>query len=566
MAPSTTASSSHGIRPLRQQHLGELRQHRLVEVAAGRAGGGQGGQRAASGWGGGPRRGRRSTGRGRSRPGAPAPAGSGWCAGRRGRRRSSRAGRRCGRRPSAPAGSRRSSPWWGRARARRPRCGSGAAGARGERAVADDRADTAWASALAVGSSRRCSISDRMAFTVCNIATDLLCHQRVGTYGRTMTGHPHLPLDRRPPRAPARSGRTGPVFNPATGAQTGEVDLASAAEVDAAVAKRHRGRRASGARPRCRERSARALRVPRAARTSRTDELAAIITAEHGKVLSDAAGEIARGLENVEFATRRAAACSRAASPSRPPPASTSTRSASRSASSPASRPSTSRPWCRCGCAPTRSPCGNAFILKPSEKDPSAALFLARLWKEAGLPDGVFTVVHGDKEAVDAILEPPRHRRGELRRLDPDRPVHLRDRHRATASGSRPSAARRTTCWSCPTPTSTWPPTRSSRRPTARPASAAWRSPSPWPSATSPTRWSTPSPRACPSSRIGDGADPDTDMGPLITREHRDKVAGYIGRASEAGATVVVDGREARRARRTASSSARRCSTTSPPR
>ena len=74
---------------------------------------------------------------------------------------------------------------------------------------------------------------------------------------------------------------------------------------------------------------------------------------------------------------------------------------------------------------------GNAFVLKPSEKDPSASLFLAELWQQAGLPPGVFTVLQGDREAVEALLEPPGHRRDQLRRVHPDRPAHLPDRHRA---------------------------------------------------------------------------------------------------------------------------------------
>ena len=88
---------------------------------------------------------------------------------------------------------------------------------------------------------------------------------------------------------------------------------------------------------------------------------------------------------------------------------------------------------------------GNTFILKPSEKDPSAANFLAELLAEAGVPDGVFNVVHGDKVAVDAILAHPGHRGRLVRRLDADRPLHLRDRAPGPASASRPSAAPRTT-------------------------------------------------------------------------------------------------------------------------
>ena len=89
--------------------------------------------------------------------------------------------------------------------------------------------------------------------------------------------------------------------------------------------------------------------------------------------------------------------------------------------------------------------CGNTFVLKPSEKDPSASIYVAELLKEAGVPDGVFNVVHGDKVAVDARARAPRHRGGLVRRLDADREVRLRDGHDGTASACRRSAARRTT-------------------------------------------------------------------------------------------------------------------------
>ena len=112
----------------------------------------------------------------------------------------------------------------------------------------------------------------------------------------------------------------------------------------------------------------------------------------------------------------------------------------------PASRRSTSRSWCRCGCIPVAIACGNTFVLKPSERDPSALLILvAELYAEAGLPDGVFNVVHGDKVAVDALLDHPDIGGGLVRRLDPDREVRPRAGDRARASGCRRSAAPRTT-------------------------------------------------------------------------------------------------------------------------
>ena len=204
------------------------------------------------------------------------------------------------------------------------------------------------------------------------------------------------------------------------------------------------------------------------------DELAAIVTAEHGKVLSDAKGEIQRGLENVEYACGVAEqlkggyseqACTGVDVYSIRQPLGVV------AGITPFNFPVMVPLWM---CANAIA-CGNAFILKPSEKDPSAVAVPGaaveggraarrRLHRPPGRQGG------RRRDPADA----PRRRRGELRRLHPDRALHLRDRHPATASASRPSAARRTTWWCCPTPTSTWPPTRRSRRRTARPASAAW--------------------------------------------------------------------------------------------
>src|SRR6185369_14894983 len=197
------------------------------------------------------------------------------------------------------------------------------------------------------------------------------------------------------------SGRFGPVYNPATGEQTGEVDFASAAEVDAAVAS------AATAAASWREASlssrAAILFAFRELLHAHAGELAAVITAEHGKVLADAAGEVGRGLENAEFATGiphlLKGAFSEQAS------AGVDVYSIRQplgvvAGITPFNFPAMVPLWM----CTTAIACGNAFILKPSEKDPSAALFLARLWQRAGLPDGVFTVVQGDQEAVGALL------------------------------------------------------------------------------------------------------------------------------------------------------------------
>ena len=169
----------------------------------------------------------------------------------------------------------------------------------------------------------------------------------------------------------------------------------------------------------------------------RKEEIAALITAEHGKVLSDALGEVTRGLEVVEFAcgiphllkggfTENASTKVDVYSIRQP--------LGVVAVISPFNFPAMVPLWF----VPVAIACGNAVVLKPSEKDPSAVNAVAALWKEAGLPDGVLNVVHGDKEAVDALLDPPRRQGGLVRRLHPDREVRLRDRHRARQARAGP--------------------------------------------------------------------------------------------------------------------------------
>ena len=191
----------------------------------------------------------------------------------------------------------------------------------------------------------------------------------------------------------------------------------------------------------------------------RKDELAAAISAEHGKVLSDALGEVGRGQEVVEFACGIPHLLKGGYSES----VSTGTDVHSIrqplgvvAGITPFNFPAMVPMWM----FPVAIACGNTFVLKPSDRDPSASLLIAELWAEAGLPAGVFTVLQGDKEAVDGLLDPSRRPRGELRRLDPDRARTSTRPRRRTASGCRRSAARRTTWSCCPTPTSSRPPTR----------------------------------------------------------------------------------------------------------
>src|SRR3954464_7420361 len=200
------------------------------------------------------------------------------------------------------------------------------------------------------------------------------------------------------------SGRRGPVFNPATGRQEKWVDFASVEEVDAAVAA------AAAAFPAWRATSlSKRTEIMFKVRNlvdARRKEIAALLTAEHGKVPSDALGEVARGLENLEFATGIPHLMKGGYSEQvsggidvyqiRQPLGVV-------AGITPFNFPAMVPMWM----FGNAIACGNCFILKPSEKDPSASVFIAQLLAEAGVPEGVFNVVHGDKVAVDRILEHP---------------------------------------------------------------------------------------------------------------------------------------------------------------
>src|SRR6187200_3345794 len=200
------------------------------------------------------------------------------------------------------------------------------------------------------------------------------------------------------------SGRFADVTNPATGRVSGQVALASAGDAEAVIAAADAAAVEWG-----RTSLARRTQVLFAFRellNSRRGELAEIITSEHGKVLSDALGEIARGQEVVEFACGISHLVKGGHSES----VSTGVDVHSKrdplgvvGIISPFNFPAMVPMWF----FPIAIAAGNTVVLKPSEKDPSAALWIARLWKEAGLPDGVFNVLQGDKEAVDALLQSP---------------------------------------------------------------------------------------------------------------------------------------------------------------
>ena len=200
------------------------------------------------------------------------------------------------------------------------------------------------------------------------------------------------------------SGRKGPVYNPAAGRQSGEVDFATVEEVDAAV-KAARDAFTSWREMSLAKRAEIFFNI-RELVHERREEAARILTSEHGKVLSDAMGEVTRGLEVIEFCcgipTLLKSEFSEQASTGidvysiRQPLGVV-------AGITPFNFPAMVPMWMW---APAIA-CGNTFVLKPSEKDPSASIWTAELLKEAGLPDGVFNVVHGDKVAVDAVLEHP---------------------------------------------------------------------------------------------------------------------------------------------------------------
>lgn len=203
----------------------------------------------------------------------------------------------------------------------------------------------------------------------------------------------------------ASTERTAPVFNPATGQESARVALSDERDIEAAIASAQRGFEV-WSRFSIAKRQA-VLFAFRELLNARKGELAEIITAEHGKVLSDAMGEILRGQEVVELATGFPHLMKGAYSEN----ASTGVDVYSLKQPlgvvgiiSPFNFPAMVPMWF----FPVAIAAGNAVVLKPSEKDPSAALWLARLWKEAGLPDGVFTVLQGDKTAVDGLLVDPR--------------------------------------------------------------------------------------------------------------------------------------------------------------
>ncbi|NDL58275.1 CoA-acylating methylmalonate-semialdehyde dehydrogenase [Phytoactinopolyspora mesophila] len=335
------------------------------------------------------------------------------------------------------------------------------------------------------------------------------------------------------------SERTGPVFDPATGEVSGDVLLASAVDVDQAVDAASRAavswRRASLA-----KRSAVLFRF-RELLAERVDEVAAVITAEHGKVLSDAAGEVQRGLEVAEFACGIPHLLKGGFSEN----ASTNLDVYSLrqplgvvAVISPFNFPAMVPLWF----VPIAIACGNTVVLKPSERDPSASLLLAELWAEAGLPDGVFNVVHGDKEAVDQLL-----RHDDVRAVSfvGSTPVAQYVYETATRNGKRVQALGGAKNHMVVLPDADLDLAADAA------VNAGFGSAGERCMAVSALVVVEPVADQLVAKirerisglRVGDGRQA-CDMGPLITRSHRDRVASYLDAGVAAGADLVVDGRK----------------------
>ena len=334
------------------------------------------------------------------------------------------------------------------------------------------------------------------------------------------------------------SGRTTPVYNPATGEHTKDLELAGPAEIAAAIAS------ASRAFPAWRDLSiARREAVMfrfRELLAARVDELAAIITSEHGKVLADAAGEVKRGLEVVDLACGFATLIKGGFSENASTGIDVYTIKQPLGVVgiiSPFNFPAMVPMWF----FPIAIAVGNAVILKPSEKDPSAAVWLAKLWAEAGLPDGVFTVLQGDKAAVDGLIQAP-----DVRSLSfvGSTPIAQYVYENAAHYGKRVQALGGANNHMLVLPDADLD-LVADQAINAGYGSAGERCMAQSVvlviDSVADELVAKISERMA-KLRVGDGRG-DVDMGPLVTAAHRDRVHSYIDVAEADGADIVVDGR-----------------------
>jgi len=336
------------------------------------------------------------------------------------------------------------------------------------------------------------------------------------------------------------SGRSGPVFNPAIGHQTHEVDLAGIDEVDLAVEVAQEAfvgwRKTSLS-----KRSDILFRIREVIDANRK-EIGTLITEQHGKVLSDAMGEVARGQENIEFATGVPSLLKGGFSEQ------VSTGVDTYSIRQPLGVVAGITPFNFPAMVPmwmfaNAIACGNTFILKPSEKDPGASMLIAELLKEAGLPDGVFSVVNGDKVVVDRVLEHP-----DVKAVSfvGSTPVARYIYETGTRNGKRVQALGGAKNHMIVLPDADIDMAADAA------VSAAYGSAGERCMAISVVvavgdagdRIVGAIKDRLPDIKVGNGMEPESEMGPLVTAQHRDKVAGYLEGAAAQGATLVQDGRE----------------------
>jgi malonate-semialdehyde dehydrogenase (acetylating) / methylmalonate-semialdehyde dehydrogenase len=339
--------------------------------------------------------------------------------------------------------------------------------------------------------------------------------------------------------ATGESTRTGPVWNPATGEQQAEVLLASRTDVDTAV-------RAAAAAFATWSQSSLSNRTKilfsfRELVNARIQDLAEIISDEHGKVVSDARGEVQRGLEVIEFACGIPTLLK---------------GDYSDQVSSGVDLFSFRQPLGVCaGITPFNFPamvpmwmhpvaiaCGNTFVLKPSERDPSASQLVAELWAEAGLPDGVFNVVHGDKEAVDALLDHP-----DVAAVSfvGSTPIAKYIHERGTANGKRVQALGGAKNHAVVLPDAPID-YASDHLVAAAFGSAGERCMAI--SATVAVGGAADELVAAVSEKaravkVGPGREPDSEMGPVVTAAAKERIVGLIGTGAAQGAELAVDGR-----------------------
>lgn len=342
-------------------------------------------------------------------------------------------------------------------------------------------------------------------------------------------------------RARSSSGHTSPIFNPATGEQIGTLGLSSLAEVDAAVASAKRAFESWSQVPPARR--ARVMFAYFQLLNERRDDLAREISREHGKTHDDALGEVARALEVVEFACGIPHLLK--GEFSRNVAASVDTHSERQplgvvAGITPFNFPGMVPMWM----FPMAIACGNSFVLKPSERDPSAANLACELLHEAGLPEGVLNVVHGDKTVVDALLD---HRDVKAASFVGSTPIARYVYTRGTAAGKRVQALGGAKNHMIIMPDADMDQAVDALM-GAGFGSAGERCMAisiavPVGQETSERLVAKLKPKV-EALKVGPSTDPDAEMGPVITAAAKERIAGLIASGVAQGASLVVDGRD----------------------